>query len=73
MFLETYWNDGSPVTQSRWIDNFVISTKPIGPVVCPRNPVLFKTPYRGPGKMATWQVEVASADQDDTWSGDPTC
>ena len=34
--------------------------------VCPRNPVLFKTPYRGPGKMATWQVEVASADQDDT-------
>jgi len=66
VFLETYWNDGSPVTQSRWIDNFVISTQPIGPIVCPRNPVLFKTPYRGPGKMATWQVEVASADQDAT-------
>jgi hypothetical protein len=66
VFLESYWNDGSPVTQSRWIDNFVISTQPIGPIVCPRNPVLFKTPYRGPGKMASWQVEVASADQDDT-------
>lgn len=39
VFLETYWNDGSPVTQRRWIDNFVISTKPIGPVVCPRNQI----------------------------------
>jgi hypothetical protein len=73
VFLETYWNDGSPVTQSRWIDNFVISTKPIGPVVCPRNPVLIKTPYHGPGKMASWQVEVASADQDETvvWRSRP--
>jgi len=73
VFLETYWNAGSPVTQSRWIDNFVISTKPIGPVVCPRNPVLIKTPYHGPGKMATWQVEVASADQDDAvvWRSHP--
>ncbi len=63
VFLETYWNSGSPVTQSRWIDNFVISTEPIGPVVCPRNPVLIKTPYYGPGTMASWSVEVASADQ----------
>lgn len=60
VFLETYWNSGSPVTQKRWIDNFVISTRPIGPVVCPRNPVLIKTPYRGPGKQAAWEVEIAS-------------
>ena len=53
VFLETYWNDGSPVTQSRWIDKFVISTNPIGPIVCPRNPVLTKTPYHGPGKTTT--------------------
>jgi len=66
VFLETYWNDGSPVTQSRWIDNFAISTKPIGPVVCPRNPVLIKTPYHGPGKMESWQVEVAAADHLET-------
>ncbi len=73
VFLETYWNDGSPVMQSRWIDNFVISTKPIGPIVCPRNPVLIKTPYHGPEKMVTWSVEVALADQDDTmvWRSDP--
>lgn len=62
VFLETYWNRGSPVTQSRWIDNFVISTKPIGPVVCPRNPILIKTPYREPGKQRAWEVEIAADD-----------
>lgn len=66
VFLETYWNEGSPVSQSRWLDNFVISTRPIGPIVCPTNPVLIKTPYCGPGKMAGWQVEVAPADREDT-------
>ncbi len=73
VFLETYWNDGSPVTQSRWIDNFIISTKPIGPVVCPRNPVLIKTPYHGPGKLETWSVEIASVDSHDTviWRSRP--
>jgi hypothetical protein len=60
VFLETYWNQGSPVTQSRWIDNFVISTQPIGPVVCPRNPILIKTPFRGRGEQQGWEVEVAA-------------
>ena len=60
VFLETYWNKGSPGTQRRWIDNFVISTRPIGPVVCPRNPVLIKTPYRGPGRQQNWKVEIAT-------------
>ena len=60
VFLEAYWNRGSPVDQSRWIDNFVISTTPIGPVVCPRNPVLIKTPYRGPGKQQAWKVQIAT-------------
>ena len=60
VFLEAYWNRGSPVDQSRWIDNFVISTTPIGPVVCPPNPVLIKTPYRGPGKARAWEVQIAA-------------
>lgn len=60
VFLETYWNQGSPVAQSRWIDNFVISTRPIGPVVCPRNPTLIKTPYFGPGEQRSWQAEIAA-------------
>lgn len=59
VFLEAYWNDGSPVTQSRWYDNFVISTEPIGPVVCPHNPTIVKTPHRGRGRGNPWQVEVA--------------
>lgn len=58
VFLESYWNDGSPVTQSRWIDNFVISTKPIGPVSVPVQPELIKTPYQGPDQPGTWEVEV---------------
>ena len=60
VFLESYWNEGSPVTQRRWLDNFVISTRPIGPVVCPRNPVLLRAAYRGPGKLAAWEVEAAA-------------
>ena len=54
------------MTQSRWIDNFVISTRPIGPIVCPRSPVLIKTPYQGPGKQAMWEVEIAPDNHGDT-------
>jgi hypothetical protein len=60
VFLESYWNNGSPKTQGRWFDNFIISTRPIGPVVCPANPVLFKTPYVGPEGLESWEVELAS-------------
>ena len=30
IFLESYWNTESPVVQSRFMDNFVISTERIG-------------------------------------------
>lgn len=30
VFVENYWNDGSPVAQERYIDGFVVSTEPIG-------------------------------------------
>ncbi|MDP8244247.1 MAG: hypothetical protein P9L94_09220 [Candidatus Hinthialibacter antarcticus] len=63
VFLESYWNDGSPVTQSRWLDNFVVSTEPIGPVVCPRNPELMKTAFRGEGEQGGWELEVSSDEQ----------
>jgi hypothetical protein len=29
VYLENYWNDGSPKEQSRWFDDFVVSTRPI--------------------------------------------
>ena len=60
IFLESYWNSGSIKTQGRWYDNFIVSTKPIGPVVSPSNLTLFKTPYHGPGDLAAWEVELAS-------------
>ena len=60
VFLESYWNGGSVKTQGRWFDNFVISTNPIGPVICPVNPTLFKTPYYGPGELSAWEIELAS-------------
>jgi hypothetical protein len=34
VFLENWWNPGSPVDQERYFDNFVISTRPIG---CPES------------------------------------
>ena len=30
VFLENCWNGGSPQTQERYYDNFVVSTQPIG-------------------------------------------
>lgn len=30
VFFENYWNNGSPVTQTRYFDNVVIGTQPIG-------------------------------------------
>jgi hypothetical protein len=67
VFLETYWNRGSPVEQSRWIDHFVISTEPIGPLVCPRNPTLVKTPFRATrkdstGALVAWETEITTVD-----------
>ncbi len=33
VFVENYWNAGSPVQQSRFIDDFVVSTQRIGPSI----------------------------------------
>lgn len=30
IFLENYWNDGSPARQSRYLDDFVVSTERVG-------------------------------------------
>jgi len=71
VFLESYWNDGSPVDQTRWLDEFVISTRPIGPVVAPRRPVLL---LGGPAPEAArggWEVEVAGADEVVVWRSKP--
>ena len=60
LFLEAYWNSGSPVDQYRWYDDLVVSTKPIGPVYTSASPALIKTPYSGEGTQKAWEVEVAA-------------
>lgn len=54
VYLEAYWNDGSPVDQRRWYDDFVVSTQPIGPVTAAARPVLILT------SPAPCDVEVAA-------------
>ena len=30
LYLENYWNSGPPVNESRYLDNLVVSTAPVG-------------------------------------------
>jgi hypothetical protein len=58
VLLEAYWNNKSPVNQYRWYDDFVVSTKPIGPVTVPANPTMFKTPLAS-SACTGWEVVIA--------------
>ncbi|HLY11815.1 MAG TPA: fibronectin type III domain-containing protein [Planctomycetota bacterium] len=64
VFLESYWNEGSPVDQYRWYDDFVVSTQPIGPLVAPRKPTLLLT------STTACEVEIAGDSRGSTvvWS-----
>jgi hypothetical protein len=67
VFLEAYWNNGPPVAEKRWIDQFVIATKPIGPVVTARNPRLFLGgPDPEPASLG-WTAEIAASDGVVVW------
>lgn len=57
IFLEAYWNQGSPVDQYRWYDDFVVSTKPIGPLTATANPTLILAPVTDGG---LWEVQLAA-------------
>ena len=46
VFLEAYWNSGSPANQYRWYDDFVVSTAPIGPLTATVNPTLIRDDHR---------------------------
>ncbi len=62
VFLENYWNSGSPVEQERYFDDFVISQSYIGLAKSPRNPTVNKTVFHDddPGAMqSAWQLQVA--------------
>ncbi len=60
VFLENYCNTdgrGSVKRQARWFDNFVISTRPIGPVVAEATPTVSRT---GPDDAPAWEAQVAT-------------
>jgi hypothetical protein len=64
VFLENYWNSGSPVEQARYFDDFVVSTTPIGLARTPLNPEIVKTPFESPDagdRQQGFEVQVASA------------
>ncbi len=71
IFLEAYWNQGSPVDQYRWYDDFVVSTKPVGPLTATPNPTLLKMPEPG---CTAWEVEIAADPdgQEVVWKSRPT-
>lgn len=43
-----YWNEGATKEQERYIDNIVISTKPIGLATSPVNPFIYKSQFEDP-------------------------
>lgn len=62
VFLENYWNAGSTVDQERYFDNFVVSTRPIGPIGAtgtPAGPTITQEPQSqsvAVGQKATFSV-----------------
>lgn len=75
VFLENYWNRGAIKREARWFDNFVISTKPIGPITAARPATIIRTtssanlPWEAQiatdpdGKNIVWTSTTAAADQ----------
>jgi len=63
VFLENYWNSGSPVEQERYFDDFVISTSYIGLAKSPWRPTVWKTAFRdddGGDTQSAWQLQAAT-------------
>jgi hypothetical protein len=71
VFLENYWNEGSVKRQGRWFDNFVISTKPIGPIAASKPPTLRRTE---PTLVSAWEAQVATDPEgkDIVWKSRPS-
>lgn len=70
VFLENYWNEGSIKKQARRFDDFVISRRPIGPVLAESLPVISRTTARAANG---WEIEVAGDPdgQDAVWRSKP--
>jgi hypothetical protein len=74
IMFENYWNSGATKAEDRYIDNIVISTKPIGLAVSPVNPSIYKSAFEdsttGDTQSAFYaQVSTAQDDSHIVWSG----
>ncbi|MCW3053783.1 MAG: hypothetical protein JWN14_2953 [Chthonomonadales bacterium] len=69
VFLENYWNDGAVKREARWFSDFVISTKPIGPIVA-TSPPTFTPTEQGTER---WEAQVAADPEgkDTVWTSKP--
>ncbi|HUU27405.1 MAG TPA: hypothetical protein VM123_06305 [archaeon] len=66
MSWDCYWNGGSPATQSRFYDDLVLSTEPVGPARTGFNPVICKSAFSSPDQealQAGWEADVAQGRQ----------
>ncbi len=61
MSWDCYWNGGSPKKQSRFFDDLMLGTEPIGPARTPPNPQIVLA--AAGTEVATFEVEVAEGVQ----------
>ncbi len=61
MSWDCYWNGGAPRAESRFYDNLVLSSAPIGPVRTSLTPSIRKAVFKSENGevLKEWQVEVA--------------
>lgn len=74
LMFGNYWNEGAVRAQERYIDNIVLSTKPIGLAPSPVNPFIYKSQFEDPSYGDTQRVfnaQICTAPDISTmaWSG----
>jgi ubiquinone/menaquinone biosynthesis C-methylase UbiE len=71
VFLENYWNNGSVKKQSRWLDEFAVSTQRVGPIVTSTTPTFTRTERKD---VAAWEAQVTADEsgEDVLWTSKTT-
>jgi ubiquinone/menaquinone biosynthesis C-methylase UbiE len=71
VFLENYWNQGSVKKQSRWFDEFAISTQRVGPITASVTPSFTRTTGTD---VAAWEAQVTADEsgEDVLWTSKTT-
>jgi hypothetical protein len=69
VFLENYWNEGAIKREARWFNDFVISTRPIGPIIAASPPTFTLTEP----DAVRWEAQATSDPEgkDIVWTSAP--